>query len=44
MNAQMNDELKGMWKQVVVAYMWYYPSICLQEQKPVRLADALVKV
>jgi hypothetical protein len=27
----MNNELKSVWKEAVVAYMRYYPVICLDE-------------
>jgi hypothetical protein len=29
----MIDELEGMSKEAVVAYLWYYLSICLEELK-----------
>jgi hypothetical protein len=27
----VNNELERMWKEVVIAYLRYYPGICLEE-------------
>jgi hypothetical protein len=36
----MNDEIDGIWKEVVVVYSMYYPNICLgiEETTPKNLS------
>jgi hypothetical protein len=31
----MNDELEGMWKEVIAEYIKYYSSVCVEEQRKI---------
>jgi hypothetical protein len=44
----MNDELERIWREVVVALLRYYPTVCLEGPrkmvKNLRIASALVVI
>lgn len=45
-NGTMMDELEGIWTEVAVAKLRYYPDICMEKLRKIRvtIADALPEI